>query len=76
VSTAFHNCTNLPSITIPDRVTSIGWYAFTNCTGLASFIFGVGIQSLGSNRFNQVDDDQLMALLTIVPNHATRTRGE
>ena len=33
---AFHGCTGLVSVTIPDSVTSIGYYAFSGCSGLTS----------------------------------------
>ena len=31
---AFHSCTGLTSITIPNSVTSLGDYCFSGCTGL------------------------------------------
>ena len=33
---AFEDCTNFKSITIPDSVTEIGWYAFDGCVSLTS----------------------------------------
>jgi hypothetical protein len=37
--TAFSYCTNLASVTIPSYVTSIGDYAFYDCTSLTSACF-------------------------------------
>ncbi len=34
---AFSDCTNLESVTIPDSVTSIGSYAFSGCEGLTIY---------------------------------------
>jgi len=39
---AFSGCFKLTSVTIPDSVTSIGYYAFDECTGLMSFVVGDG----------------------------------
>ena len=39
------------SITIPDSVTSIGDYAFSNCSGLTSVVIPDGVTSIGSNTF-------------------------
>ena len=36
---AFYFCKKLPTITIPESVTTIGSYAFANCTSLTSAIF-------------------------------------
>ena len=36
---AFFDCTNLTSITIPDTVKSIGEYAFLACDNLKTIIF-------------------------------------
>ena len=36
VECAFSNCKDLMSVTIPESVTSIGWYAFSSCSSLTS----------------------------------------
>ena len=50
---AFHSCTLLTSVAIPDSVTSIGSYAFKGCTGLTSVKFGDNSQltSIGYDAF-------------------------
>lgn len=48
---AFRNCTGLTSVTIPDRVTSIGSAAFSGCTGLTSVTIGSGVTSIGRGAF-------------------------
>lgn len=50
---AFSNCTNLTSITIPDSVTSIGFSAFSGCTNLERITFGEDSQltSIGYRSF-------------------------
>ena len=47
---AFQNCTNLTSITIPNSVTSIGNNAFSNC-GLASITIPNSVTSIGKHAF-------------------------
>ena len=50
--TAFHDCTELTSITIPDSVTSIGNSAFSGCTGLTSITIPRSVTSIGEYAFN------------------------
>ncbi|MCH1498490.1 MAG: leucine-rich repeat domain-containing protein [Akkermansiaceae bacterium] len=44
---AFHFCTSLTSIAIPDSVTSIRVAAFRNCTSLTSVTIGGSVTSMG-----------------------------
>ncbi len=48
---AFHGCTGLTSVTIPDSVTNIGYYAFQGCTGLTSVIVPDSVTKIGSYAF-------------------------
>ena len=48
---AFSGCTNLTSVTMPDRVTSIGDSAFDGCSNLLSVVVGVGVTNVGTYAF-------------------------
>ena len=48
---AFSDCTNLTSITIPDSVTSIGDWAFSGCTSLISITIPDSVTSIGDWAF-------------------------
>ncbi len=49
---AFMNCTNLASVTIPDSVTSIDNFAFYNCTSLTSVTIPDSVTSIGYAAFS------------------------
>ena len=48
---AFHGCSGLTSVTIPNSVTSIGEYAFYYCSGLTSVTIPNSVTSIGYNAF-------------------------
>jgi hypothetical protein len=51
-NSAFSNCSNLTSITLPDSVTSIGSSAFYYCTSLSSIELPDSVTSIGQSAFN------------------------
>jgi len=48
---AFHGCTRLIDVTIPDTVTSLGVRSFYDCPNLESVFLGNGITSIGNGSF-------------------------
>ena len=52
---AFHNCTGLTSVTIPNSVTSINWHAFQNCTALTRITIPNSVTSIESYAFYNCD---------------------
>ena len=49
---AFHGCSSLTSVTIPDSVTEIGGYAFSYCTSLTSVTISNSVTSIGNSAFS------------------------
>lgn len=49
---AFRDCTDITSVTIPNSVKSIGSRAFLNCADLATVNFGSGLTKIGSSAFS------------------------
>ena len=50
-ASAFSDCRNLASITIPGSVTKIGDYAFNNCSGLTSITISDSVTKIGNYAF-------------------------
>ena len=48
---AFHGCSGLTSVTIPNSVTSIGSYAFYRCSGLTSVTIPNSVTNIGTYAF-------------------------
>ena len=51
-ASAFENCDDLTSVTIPNSVKSIGDNAFSSCTGLTSITIPNSVTSIGNNAFD------------------------
>lgn len=51
-SSAFRDCSNLQSITIPKSVTDIGDYAFSGCSGLTSIVIPDSVTAIGGYAFS------------------------
>ena len=52
-SYAFHNCTNLTSIVLPNTVEKMGSYAFGSCTSLVSVVLPDGLAELPNYVFDE-----------------------
>lgn len=50
---AFHGCTGIKSVTIPDGVVSIGGNAFRRCCGLQSVAIPASVASIGAGAFRE-----------------------
>ena len=63
---AFHGCSELTSVTIPNSVTSIGNYAFRGCSGLTSVTFNAEkCTEMGSSSYRVFEDCTNLKSLTI-----------
>lgn len=52
-TSAFYNCSNLFSITIPEGVTTIASYAFYHCWNLSSIDIPEGVTTIGEHAFSE-----------------------
>ena len=50
---AFHNCMDVTSVTIPNSVKSIGESAFWGCSFMTTVTIGTGLESIGYNAFDE-----------------------
>ena len=55
--------TEITNLIIPNSVTSIGNYAFYNCSGLTSVTIGSGVTSIGNYAFDGVDIPTVISLI-------------
>ena len=51
-ASAFENCDDLTSVTIPNSITNIGNFAFSSCSGLTSITIPNSVKSIGDNAFS------------------------
>ncbi|MEE0882668.1 MAG: leucine-rich repeat protein [Bacteroidales bacterium] len=65
--TAFENCSNLTSITIPNSVISIEYNAFRNCSSLTSVNIGESVTSIEKRAFEGCDFLQNVTCLATNP---------
>lgn len=68
---AFRDCSNLVSITIPNSATSIDSYAFEYCRKLISVTIPSSVASIGSHTF-----DECISLASIIIPDSVTTIGE
>ena len=64
---AFHECSGVTSIVIPDSVTEIGESAFQGCSGLTSIVIPDSVTSIGDEAFK--DCSGLTSI--VIPNSVT-----
>ena len=70
---AFHSCSSLTSITIPESVTSIGNYAFAYCSSLTAITLPEGVTSIGDYAFlgcSSLTSITIPASVTSIGNYA------
>ena len=74
----YNNCTGLTSITIPNSVTSIGDWAFSECTGLTSVISLIEEPfEINENTFyNRVEDHDEFTTATLYVPAGTKSKYE
>ena len=66
---AFSDCGDLTSITIPDSVTSIGNYAFSGCSGLISITIPDSVTHIGWGAFTWCDGLESITVERDNPNY-------
>jgi hypothetical protein len=66
-ATAFSECTNLTSVTIPGSVRNIGDYAFYDCTSLTSITIPASVTNIGAVPFENCAS---LTAITVDPNNS------
>lgn len=51
-SSAFMNCRNLSSVTLPNKLTTIQGHAFRNCSALRDLFIPISVKNIGTQAFN------------------------
>lgn len=59
---AFHHCTGMTSVTIPNTVTLISWQAFLGCTSLTAIDFGSSVLEIRNGAFAECSSLQGIAI--------------
>ena len=70
---AFHDCSSLISVTIPDTVKSIGDVAFGGCSSLASLMIPEGVTDIESQAFSDCSSLTSVTIPNTVKNIGNRT---
>ena len=70
-NSAFHGCSYLKSITIPNSVTNIGNSAFYGCSDLNSITIPNSVTNIGNSAFHSCDD-----LTSVTIGNGVRSIGE
>jgi hypothetical protein len=63
---AFSNC-GLVTLTIPNSVTTIGWFAFSYCNALSSVTIGASVTSIGEYAFTSCPNLNSVTCLGTTP---------
>ena len=75
---AFSYCRGLTSITIPDCIKEIGWYAFYNCAGLTSVVISDGVKRIGADAFDKcyfLNSVMIPESVTVIEERAFQKEG-
>lgn len=70
---AFASCVKLPTITIPETVTTIGNYFFSGCKSLTNITIPEGITSIGDHAFDNCEN---LSTVTFSETSQLKTIGE
>ena len=76
IGSSFNGCSNLTSVTIPDRVKKIEVSAFGGCSSLTSVTIGNGVTSIGVNAFEDCSSLTSVTIgnsVTIIGDYAFRS---
>lgn len=70
-SDAFHHCSRLTGVVIPNTVTEISYGAFRYCTALESVDFGQSVQTIRTNAFTECSSLRRI----VIPKSVTEIEG-
>lgn len=69
----FKGCTSLETVTLNDKITSIGEKAFTDCTALKQIVLPESIKSIGNSAFENCTALESIELPRTLTNIGTKT---